>query len=101
MNKFLLSATVLIALVTPASAATYACQFKGQPLMLLDMTYQHEKLTIGTESAKLAVGNGFWTADIEDQEFIFSFGARKPDDPKIRANLDSGDFHGETTCVRR
>jgi hypothetical protein len=93
--------TIAMALATPASAATYACRFNGRPLMLIDVTYQHERLTIGGQSAAMQVGNGFWTADIDDQEYIFSFGARGPDDPKIKATLVSGEFRGDAICVRQ
>jgi hypothetical protein len=96
-----LLALAVAALATPAAAATYACQFKGKPLMLIDTTYQHEKLTIGKDSAEMQVGNGFLTADIDDEEYIFKLGVRGPDDPKIHASLDMGAFHSETICVRR
>jgi hypothetical protein len=90
-----------VALASPAAAATYACQFKGKPLMLIDTTYRHERLTIGNESVDLQAGNGFWTADIDDQEYIFKPGARGPDDQKIPVSLDMGAYHAETICVRR
>lgn len=101
MRKTAVLAAAAVALANPAAAATYACQFKGKPLMLIDTTYQHERLTIGKDSADLQVGNGFWTADIDDQEYIFSFGHRGPDDPKVRASLDMGSYHADTVCLRR
>jgi hypothetical protein len=94
-------ALVVIALSTPSNAGTYACRFKGQPAMLIDTTYQHERLTIGEQSVRLQVGNGFFTADVDDKEYIFSFGARGPDDPKIQATLVSGDYRGDSVCVRQ
>ena len=94
-------AIVAIALASPAAAGTYACQFKGKPLMVIDTTYHHERLTIGKESVDLQAGNGFWTADIDDEEYIFKPGARGPDDQKITVSLDMGAYHAETICVRR
>jgi hypothetical protein len=101
MMKTVAIATIAMALATPASAATYACRFKGRPLMLIDTTYLHERLTIGKQSAAMQAGNGFLTADIDDQEYIFSFGARGPDDPKIEATLVAGEFRGDATCIRQ
>ncbi len=101
MGKWIILATVASTLSSPAAAATYACQFKGKPLMLIDTTYQHERLTIGKDSAALQVGNGFWTADIDDQEYIFAVGSRGPDDPKIRVSLDMGAYHADAVCARR
>jgi hypothetical protein len=100
-QRILLPAVVAAALSSPTVAATYACQFKGKPLMLIDTTYQHERLSIGKDSAALQVGNGFWTADIDDQEYIFTFGMRGPDDPKIRVSLDLGAYHSDAVCARR
>jgi hypothetical protein len=94
-------ALVAIAIASPAAAATYACQFKGKPLMLIDTTYHHERLTIGKESVDLQAGNGFWTADIDDQEYIFKPGARAPDDQKIPVSLDMGAYHADAICARR
>ena len=94
-------AIVAMMLANPAAAATYACQFKGKPLMVIDTTYHHERLTIGKDSVDLQAGNGFWTADIDDQEYIFKPGARGPDDQKIPVSLDMGAYHAETICVRR
>ena len=101
MKKSAALAAAAVLSASPAAAATYACQFKGKPLMLIDTTYQHERLTIGKDSADLQVGNGFWTADINDQEYIFSFGHRGPNDPKIRASLDMGPYHADAICLRR
>lgn len=101
MVNALAPAIVSIALASPAAAATYACQFKGKPLMLIDTTYHHERLTIGKVSVDLQSGNGFWTADIDDQEYIFKPGARGPDDQKIPVSLDLGVYHADAICVRR
>jgi hypothetical protein len=100
-TKSAMLAIVAIALASPAAAATYACQFKGKPLMVIDTTYHHERLTIGKESVDLQAGNGFWTADVDDEEYIFKPGARGPDDQKIPVSLDMGAYHAETVCVRR
>ena len=100
-ERTVVSALVAIALISPAAAGTYACQFKGKPLMLIDTTYHHERLTIGKDSVNLQAGNGFWTADIDDQEYIFKPGLRGPDDPKIPVSLDMGAYHADTICVRR
>lgn len=94
-------AIVTVAVASPAAAATYACQFKGKPLMVIDTTYDHGRLTIGKDSVKLQAGNGFWTADLDDQEYIFKPGSRGPDDQKIPVSLDMGAYHAETICVRR
>lgn len=94
-------AIVAITFATPAAAATYACQFKGKPLMLIDTTYHHERLTIGKDSVAMQAGNGFWTADIDDQEYIFKPGSRGPDDQKITVGLDMGADHFDAVCVRR
>lgn len=94
-------AMIVLASASPAAAATYACQFKGKPLMIIDTTYHRERLTIGKDSAALQVGNGFWTADIDDQEYIFKPGMRGPDDQTIHVSLDMGPYHADSVCVRR
>jgi hypothetical protein len=101
MRSRLIYSIAVFAFASPAAAATYACQFKGQPLMLIDTTYERQKLTIGADSAKFSVGNGFWTADINDHEYIFKFAQRGPDDVKIKVTLVSGERDIETICVRR
>jgi hypothetical protein len=101
MMRFLAPAITAVVFASPAAAATYACQFKGKPLMLIDTTYHHERLTIGKESADMQAGNGFWTADIDDQEYIFKPGARGPDDQKIPVSLDMGAYHADAICIRR
>jgi hypothetical protein len=101
MTKSIILAIVAIVAASPAAAATYACQFKGKPLMLIDTTYQHERLTVGKQSVDLQAGNGFWTADIDDEEYIFRPGMRGPDDQTIRVGLDMGAYHADAVCVRR
>jgi hypothetical protein len=96
-----MTVVVSAALASPAWAGAYVCHFKGQPLILIDTTYEHERLTIGDQSAKLQSGNGFLTGDIDDKEYIFSFAHRSPDDPKIQTTLVVGDYRGETICVRQ
>jgi hypothetical protein len=96
-----MTVVVSAALASPAWAGAYACRFKGQPLILIDTTYQHERLTIGDQSANLQSGNGFLTGDIDDKEYIFSFAHRGLDDPKIQATLVVGDYRGQTICVRQ
>jgi hypothetical protein len=94
-------AVAILTFANPVAAATYACQFKGQPLMLIDTTYEQQRLTIGADTAKFSIGNGFWTADIDEHEYIFKFAPRGPDDPKIKVTLVSGERDIETTCTRR
>jgi hypothetical protein len=101
MVRAIVFAGLIAALASPAAAATYACQFKGKPLMLIDTTYQHERLTIGKDSVDLQAGNGFWTADVDDQQYIFTPGERAPDDQKIHVTLDMGAYHADASCSRR
>jgi hypothetical protein len=101
MTTRLILLIAAFACASPAAAATYACQFKGQPLILIDTTYEKQKLTIGSDSAKFSIGNGFWTAEINDHEYIFKFAPRGPDDEKIKVTLLSGERDIETICVRR
>ncbi len=101
MTNFVMTTIAIATLASPAWAGVYACHFKGQPLIVIDTTYERERLTIGDESAKLQSGNGFLTADINDQEYIFSFAHRGPDDEKIQTTLVAGDYRGQTVCVRR
>lgn len=99
--KSTVMAMILAAFASPAAAATYACQFKGKPLMLIDTTYHRERLTIGKDSVEMQAGNGFWTADIDDVEYIFKPGSRGPDDQTIQVGLDIGAYHADSVCVRR
>jgi hypothetical protein len=101
MTKSIILAMAALVFASPAAAATYACQFKGKPLMIIDTTYRQERLTVGKDSAQLQVGNGFWTADIDDVEYIFKPGMRGPDDQTIHVSLDMGAYHADSVCVRR